>query len=339
MKRENGTGSVYKLKGNRRRPWVAATPKGKGQPAEYIGYFKTEDEANVALMEYNKNPRLFNDVDLKTIHELWFEDHSKGIGQKTRETYEFAWKHCKDLENRPVNSITPYEIQDLINSKTMSRGALKKIKTILNQVFQHAVFLQVIDVNPVASVKIPRESIEVKKAKAAQKEIFTAEEIDLMWKNQDIESMEKALFLCYTGLRISEAINLEISKINLEGNYLIAGTKTDAGIDRLIALPDRLLPLIKKLMDANQVYLFEDFEGNKYKDWRFREEYYRALDRAGIGRLSPHKCRKTYTSILNKYVANKDYIKRLAGHSDYAFTSNMYTSAETSDLINAIKNI
>ena len=57
MRRENGYGSVYKLSGNRRKPWIARVTieydeqTGK-QTYETIGYFKTEVDAEFALNEY-----------------------------------------------------------------------------------------------------------------------------------------------------------------------------------------------------------------------------------------------------------------------------------------------
>ena len=49
LKRTNGSGTVYKLSGNRRKPWVAVktlgwTEEGK-QEKKIIGYFEKEDEA------------------------------------------------------------------------------------------------------------------------------------------------------------------------------------------------------------------------------------------------------------------------------------------------------
>ena len=43
MRRANGTGTVYKLAGRRRRPWVAAKQK------IIIGYYPTKKDAIAAL--------------------------------------------------------------------------------------------------------------------------------------------------------------------------------------------------------------------------------------------------------------------------------------------------
>ncbi len=63
MKLPNGAGSVYKLSGKRRNPWVARKTVGytvvpetlKAYPDyKFIGYYPTKQEALTALFEYIK---------------------------------------------------------------------------------------------------------------------------------------------------------------------------------------------------------------------------------------------------------------------------------------------
>lgn len=59
MKLPNGFGSVYKLSGNRRKPWIARKTTNLNKETrkqEYytVGYYKTRAEALEALVEYNK---------------------------------------------------------------------------------------------------------------------------------------------------------------------------------------------------------------------------------------------------------------------------------------------
>lgn len=57
MKRANGTGTVVKLSGNRRRPYTARVPSRDrfGYVAQAtLGYYATAREALAALDEYNR---------------------------------------------------------------------------------------------------------------------------------------------------------------------------------------------------------------------------------------------------------------------------------------------
>ena len=65
MKLPNGFGSVYKLSGNRRNPyraivterWLIDKDTGKWkQKRKTIGYYRTKNEAMIALADYNKSP-------------------------------------------------------------------------------------------------------------------------------------------------------------------------------------------------------------------------------------------------------------------------------------------
>ena len=62
MRAPNGYGTVYKLKGKRRRPWVVRVTVGYkpnkngglSPQVHYIGYYATQKEAYQARDEYNK---------------------------------------------------------------------------------------------------------------------------------------------------------------------------------------------------------------------------------------------------------------------------------------------
>ena len=63
MKNENGSGSVYKLKGKRRKPWVACVTigyEGGKQKRKVLGTFLTKKEAQIELLAYLDNPMLFS---------------------------------------------------------------------------------------------------------------------------------------------------------------------------------------------------------------------------------------------------------------------------------------
>lgn len=54
MKNPNGYGTVTKLSGNRRKPWIVKEGKsGKQKP---IGYTSTKEEGLILLAQYNNDP-------------------------------------------------------------------------------------------------------------------------------------------------------------------------------------------------------------------------------------------------------------------------------------------
>ena len=105
MKLPNGYGSVFKLGGNRRRPWavrvtVGWTEEGK-QIYKYVGYYKTKTEAMQALAEYHKDPAAFDpSLTLAELRNRWRESvaYTK-LSAKTQESYDIAWKHLSDRKS------------------------------------------------------------------------------------------------------------------------------------------------------------------------------------------------------------------------------------------------
>ena len=86
MKLPNGFGSVYKLSGNRRKPYVAKKTKGwninpdTGKAKQLyitVGYYSTRKEALTALAEFNANPYDVNaaKVTFADVYERWSDEH------------------------------------------------------------------------------------------------------------------------------------------------------------------------------------------------------------------------------------------------------------------------
>ncbi|MBU5440346.1 tyrosine-type recombinase/integrase [Tissierella sp. MSJ-40] len=64
-----------------------------------------------------------------------------------------------------------------------------------------------------------------------------------------------------------------------------------------------------------------------------------SLEKVGIRKLTPYSARHTFASLLNKAGADKVYIQKLIGHSDYSTTTNIYTHLEMEELKKAIEMI
>ena len=68
MRLPNGFGSVYKLQGNRRRPWVVKKTIDGHQKT--LSYFETHDAALTFLLKYNHEPTGFT-ATFADIYEQW----------------------------------------------------------------------------------------------------------------------------------------------------------------------------------------------------------------------------------------------------------------------------
>ncbi len=87
MKSPNGYGSVSKLSGNRRRPFVVRKTKGfdlRGYPVyETIGYYETREDGLIALAQFNKDPYDIQQakITLEELFSKWSERAFPKISQ------------------------------------------------------------------------------------------------------------------------------------------------------------------------------------------------------------------------------------------------------------------
>ena len=117
MKLPNGFGSVYKLSGRRRRPWVAAKTFGwefdeKGQKVKQkqqaIGYYATRQEAMTALVQYNENPYdlNFNKTTFSEVYEKWSEEYFPTLSNASSiRTITAAYKYCTPLYDMLIKDV------------------------------------------------------------------------------------------------------------------------------------------------------------------------------------------------------------------------------------------
>lgn len=63
---------------------------------ETIGWYKTREEAEIALAEYNKNPyNLDNTVTFQELYNQWSKKHFPEISEGAANGYKNSMKHCQ----------------------------------------------------------------------------------------------------------------------------------------------------------------------------------------------------------------------------------------------------
>ena len=341
MRLPNGYGSVYKLSGNRRRPWIARKTIGwsdEGKQLYYtIGYFETRAKAMAALAEYNKNPiGKRADITLGTLYEEWSEAKYSKLSKATVESYQAAWKHLSRLKNEKVKDLKTSHVQTVINDmyeSGLSYSSCHKVKVLAGLLYKHAMADDIVDKNYAELVELPNK--EKKK-----QEIFTDLEIKILEsKVNEIEWVDTILIFIYTGMRISELLTLTKFNVDIKNMLIIGGIKTDAGKNRIIPIHSKIQKYVKKWYNTNSEYLINR-NGKKIRPDYYRKYlYYPTLEKLGIRKLNPHKARHTFATLLDKAGADTKSIQELIGHSDYATTANIYTHPDIEKLRKAIEKI
>ena len=320
MKRSNGTGSIKFIKG-RSKPYAVFRPSyvvnGK-RKAELIGYFATKDEAEESLMMETLHPT--KNTTLGELWSMWKRTRSyTDLSKSTQESYNMAFNYMRDYEHKRFADLKQDDFQHFIDnavSQGKSVSTQNKVKILCNLL---SVYALINDITYKSyAVKLRTEHITKKKI-----EIFTEDEIQTLFDNDDVPLVDTILILIYTGMRISELLTLNKFQVNLNEKVIVGGLKTDAGRDRIIPIHPRIYTYILKRYENSKTKLIEH-DGKPYTSRYYRKKYYEVLESLGIRKISPHKARHTFFSLMSLYCKDSKVIADVGGHTDVHFTENVY---------------
>lgn len=335
MKNSNGSGSISKLKGKRRKPWVVRfttgyTSEGK-QIRKSIGTFATKREAQEALYNYSKNPLLYSKKTFKNILDLWWGTYTKKVTHKTTiSTHIYRMRAFESLHDRVIADIRLFELQELFDNMTTSWSFKNGCKSVLNMIFDFALKNEFINSNRVSFIEIG------KKEKVIDRRVFTKKEIETLWENLDSKYCYIVLILIYTGMRIGEFLNLKNEDIDLHNSCLtIKESKTNAGI-RIIPISSKIFNLFVVNMIKDQDYFVKGETTYQLSYSTFKPRFQKLLKLLSIEPHTIHDTRHTFATLLNNANANQSAITKLIGHSDFSITENVYTHKDTEELRKAI---
>lgn len=138
MRLPNGFGSVYKLSGNRRRPFVVKkTIAGKQRP---LGYFSTHDEALTFLLKYNHEPTGLT-ATIADIYEQWKPTKWPALSESSRATYENSFRHLSRLHDKTMSRLKYLDLQAAMGDvrKVAGYSTQKKCQVLMSQLYQFAI--------------------------------------------------------------------------------------------------------------------------------------------------------------------------------------------------------
>ena len=333
MKNQNGTGSIYKLKGKRRKSWavrISYKDETGTTRRKYLGYFETKKEAQEVLFTYNKNPLLFSGKTFKEIKTLWLSSIKEKILPETFKNVVISLKHFEILNENKISDIKLFQLQKIFNDMDYSRGYKSNCKSVLNRIFNFALKNDFIDSNKVQFVELGKKNIVV------ERKIFTRDEINILWQNLKVNNVYIILILIYTGMRIGELLALKVCDIDLNNKVIyIRKSKTSSGI-RTIPIPDKILSLfIENIFYENEYFILsKNLTPLSYMTFKYRFNV--LLEKLGIQKHTIHDTRHTFATMLNNADANSTSIIKLIGHSDFSITENVYTHKDVEELRKAI---
>ncbi|GAB3294248.1 site-specific integrase [Pseudidiomarina andamanensis] len=204
-----------------------------------------------------------------------------------------------------------------LNPKTAN-----EVHSLLSQAFDYLVYDDIIERNPMKSVKrMKTEREEVQPFNADERERILA----ALPEGYARDFYE---FAFWTGLRTGEQIGLRWDNVVLERGVIFiresivkgrkAGTKT-AGSNRTHELHENALAVLKRLAHRTGSVFLDPQTGKRWKyDGIPRERYWQpALKHSKVRYLKPYAYRHTYASTMLTNGENPMWVARQLGHKDW----------------------
>ena len=336
MKNPNGYGSVFKLSGNRRRPWCARvtdgwTDSGK-QIYKNLGYYEEREDAMIALAMYNNDPYdLDNDrITFSEVYEKWSAEKFPKISDSNIRGYKTSFNKCEPLHGMKFKQIKKSHMQRVIDANSsLSYQTRMKLKTLFVQLFKFALENDIVEKDYSKFVDAGEQTTKIVRTP------FSPEEIQKLWDNIDKPYVDSVLIMIYSGMRVGEMLIIRSADINLETRTMIGGIKTKTSIDRTIPIHKKIVGLI----DTSKEYLITSPTGKKmsYNNY-IQRQFTPLMKELGMNHL-PHDCRHTTATMLDNANVSQILVKRILGHSSSDVTERVYTHKTAEQLVRAIDKI
>lgn len=336
MKRPNGSGTVYKLSGKRRNPWVAATSHTtdeEKQVKKVLGYFPTKTEALKILESYRMG--IYTPPEKITLEEVYNEWKEREMSESAEYIYKMAWNYIDTLKGMRFADIRSIHIQRTIDdtkAKGKSTGTVGKVKLLWGQLYKHAMKNDIVS-------KDYSKYIEMPKSDSGEKIRFSDAEVKRIEKLAEKDPYASPiLIMIYTGLRITELMELTRFNVDLDNMVITGGIKSDAGRDRIIPIHPKIQKHIRYWYNLNGPSLILTKRGVPMTSKNYRSNYFNPIMRKNGFRkeLTPHSCRHTFPSMAAAAGMAPIHIQKIMGHTDYALTANVYTHPEIEELKKAM---
>lgn len=287
-----------------------------------------------------------NDLLLREYHT--YLRLERGYSQNTIDGYEmdldkllaYCKKHGVDFVKMDFEQLQDFIFEQFKTVKSEATQA--RVLSGLHAWFRFLLYKDYIDQDPSELLEGPKKSKHLPT-------VLTIEEINAMMAAIDLSSNEghrnRAMMemLYGSGLRVSELVNLQLSKIYLNEHYMLIEGK--GAKQRLVPISPVAEEWFGYWMQERSVWPVKP----EAKDFAFVNRYGRPLTRAMvftivrnlcadagiIKTVSPHTLRHSFATHLLQNGADLRVIQQLLGHEDLA-TTEIYTHLNIQDLRQAV---
>lgn len=239
-----------------------------------------------------------------------------GKSPKTIYQYTRTLKCFSEFSERPFKDVGIYDVRYFLaceKERGVSSRTVENTRANLSAFFQWMTAEEIIDKNPVLSLKPIKYVEEVKKP-------FSDIEIDAL-RSGCRNKKERALieFLLATGVRVNELSLMKISDIDF-AEYSVHVRNGKGGKERVTYItPVAVRHVCEYIQNRNKTeteYLFYNKNHGYLNPGGVRFILNRIARRVGINEVHPHRFRRTFATSASRKGLEIQEIQRLLGHSN-----------------------
>jgi len=339
-KRPNGTGNVYP-RGN---TWTARVvdhyTKVEADGIKYLrpvwktkGGFKAKRDAlnylpTLKQETINEHPP----VGFEENYKAWKAAYENRVSAKTMEGYAGAFKHYKKFHGVRIDRVSTVDLQSCIDSCTAGKRTKQLMKIVAGLVFKYAIDDNQITRNAAANLYIGDDETK-------HYEPLTEDELKRVAES-GLPYADYVVAMCYLGHRPTEFFAFKKEDYHEEGEtrYIVGGIKTEAGKNRAVTIPPKILPIIKARLEVEGTdLLFPRYDLNRKGKLtgtlsQMPERYFNKyvwkpmMDKLGIVGKVPYATRHTYANKMKGLTGDEKDKAALMGHASYDTTRKHYQS-------------
>jgi integrase len=291
------------------------------------------------------------------VYQQWFETISSTYKPSTRKAVisKFKKRILPHFGKLKMKDISKVYCQEVINKMATEIKSVQNFKMYVNQIFEHAVKMDIIAANPLKGVIVPKKNEEFIAAERDQEQNF--------WEKSEIKkflgivkrecSMRDYMIfhlLIYTGGRKGEILALRWTDIDFKARTIafnktlfhengehIALTSKTAASRRLISIDDTTVGLLKKYrteQSGGQVVqinskgnelLFTRSDNTPLRLAYLNNKLDEIIKAHQLHPITVHGLRHTHASLLFEAGASIKEVQERLGHSDIKMTMDIYT--------------
>jgi integrase len=280
----------------------------------------------------------------KKLFKVWVHEYNAQANKRPTTAARDATvlkKHFSALDDRPLNTITPADIQRLVRTMAtrLKPSTVRTNYGVIRAVFNAAVDAELIGRSPCRGVR----GIKTPNATRKQRRCLDVDEIIRLASAMPVEYRPMVYLGGVLGLRWSEVAGLKVGNIDflrnkltidetvaeVDGRLQSADVKTDAS-RRTISLP----PFVKEMLSEHlaltgrstpDAYVFQAPAGGpvRYRNFRMRV-FKRAVTAARLDGVTFHSLRHSAGGLMRQVNVHTQVIQQRLGHSSSRTTTDIY---------------